>query len=71
MYFDGSSEEMRAITQEVNDTIEATQNSPAIPQDMRLPVNKRFLVGSYHLADDITIPIIPDEDDDQDTDTLT
>jgi len=71
MYFDGSSEEMRAITTEVNDTIEATQNSPAIPQDMRLPVNKRFMVGSYHLADDITIPIIPDEDDDQDADTLT
>ena len=74
MYFDGSSDEMRAITQEVNDTIEATQLSPAIPQDMRLPVNKRFKVGSYHLTDDITIPIIPDEDDmddNQDTTTLT
>jgi hypothetical protein len=73
MYFDGSSEEMRAITTEVNDTIEATQNSPAIPQDMRLPEKKRFMVGSYHLADDITIPILPVEDDmdDQDTDTLT
>jgi hypothetical protein len=71
MYFDGSSEEMRAITTEVNDTIAATQNSPAIPVDLRLPVNKRFMVGSYHLADDITIPIIPDEDDDQDADTLT
>jgi hypothetical protein len=35
---------------------------------MRLPEKKRFMVGSYHLADDITIPIIPDEDD---TDTLT
>ena len=70
MYFDGSSEEMRAITTEVNDTIEATQNSPAIPVDMRLPEKKRFMVGSYHLADDITIPIIPDEQD-QDTTTLT
>ena len=69
MYFDGSSEEMRAITTEVNDTIEATQLSPAIPQDMRLPVNKRFLVGSYHLADDITIPIVPVEDDMEDQDT--
>ena len=69
MYFDGSSDEMRAVTQEVNDTIEATQNSPAIPQDMRLPVNKRFLVGSYHLADDITIPILPVEDDMDDQDT--
>ena len=68
MYFDGSSEEMRAITTEVNDTISATQNSPAIPVDLRLPENRRFMVGSYHLADDITIPIIPDEDD---TDTLT
>jgi hypothetical protein len=68
MYFDGSSEEMRAITTEVNDTIQATQNSPAIPVDLRLPENRRFMVGSYHLADDITIPIIPDEDD---TDTLT
>jgi hypothetical protein len=28
------------------------------------------LVGSYHLADDITIPILPVEDD-MDTDTLT
>ena len=73
MYFDGSSEEMRAITQEVNDTIPATQNSPAIPVDLRLPSDKRFMVGSYHLADDITIPILPVEDDmdDQDTDTLT
>ena len=70
MYFDGSSEEMRAITQEVNDTITATQNSPAIPPDLRLPSDKRFMVGSYHLADDITIPILPVEDD-MDTDTLT
>ena len=71
MYFDGSSEEMRAITTEVNDTITATQNSPAIPYDLRLPTNKRFMVGSYHLADDITIPIPPVEDDMDDTDTLT
>jgi len=73
MYFDGSSEEMRAITTEVNDTIQATQNSPAIPVDLRLPENRRFMVGSYHLSDDITIPIPPVEDDmdDQDTDTLT
>jgi hypothetical protein len=73
MYFDGSSPEMRAITQEVNDTIEATQKSPAIPVDLRLPENKRFMVGSYHLADDITIPIIPvdDVEEDQDTTTLT
>ena len=63
MYFDGSTDEMRAITQEVNDTIEATQKSPAIPPDLRLPDNKRFMVGSYHLADDITIPIIRDEQD--------
>ena len=68
MYFDGSSPEMRAITQEVNDTIEATQKSPAIPPELRLPENKRFMVGSYHLADDITIPIIPvDVEEDQDT----
>jgi len=72
MYFDGSSPEMRAITQEVNDTIEATQKSPAIPVDLRLPENRRFMVGSYHLADDITIPIpVEDDMDDQDTDTLT
>ena len=73
MYFDGSSEEMRAITTEVNDTIEATQNSPAIPQDMRLPEKKRFMVGSYHLTDNITIPIPveDDMDDNQDTTTLT
>ena len=74
MYFNGSTDEMRAITQEVNDTIEATQNSPAIPVDMRLPEKKRFMVGSYHLADDITIPILPVEDDmedNQDTTTLT
>ena len=70
MYFDGSSPEMRAITQEVNDTIEATQKSPAIPVDLRIPENKRFMVGSYHLADDITIPTLPVEDD-MDTDTLT
>ena len=68
MYFDGSTNEMREITTEVNRTIEATQNSPAIPPDLRLPENKRFMVGSYHLADDITIPILPVEDD---TDTLT
>jgi hypothetical protein len=67
LYFEGSSEEMRAITTEVNDTIEATQNSPAIPVDLRIPENRRFMVGSYHLTDNITIPI-PDEDD---TDTLT
>ena len=70
MYFDGSSEEMRAITQEVNDTITATQNSPAIPVDLRLPSDKRFMVGSYHLTDNITIPVLPVEDD-MDTDTLT
>ena len=70
MYFDGSTDEMRAVTQEINDTISATQNSPAIPQDMRLPENKRFMVGSYHLTDNITIPV-PAQDDmdveDQDT----
>jgi hypothetical protein len=72
MYFDGSTDEMRAITQEVNDTIEATQKSPAIPPDLRLPDNKRFMVGSYHLTDNITIPIpVEDDMDDQDTDTLT
>ena len=70
MYFDGSSEEMRAITTEVNDTITATQNSPAIPPDLRLPSDKRFMVGSYHLTDNITIPVLPVEDD-MDTDTLT
>jgi hypothetical protein len=61
LYFDGSTDEMRAITQEVNDTIEATQSSPAIPQDMRLPEKKSFMVGSYHLTDNITIPILPQE----------
>ena len=72
MYFDGSTDEMRAITQEVNDTITATQNSPAIPVDLRLPSDKRFMVGSYHLTDNITIPIpVEDDMDDQDTDTLT
>jgi len=70
MYFEGSTDEMREVTQELNDTISATQNSPAIPVDMRLPENKRFMVGSYHLTDNITIPIIP-VDDDQDTTTLT
>ena len=71
MYFDGSTNEMREITTEVNRTIEATQNSPAIPPDLRLPENKRFMVGSYHLTDNITIPVLPVEDDmdveDQDT----
>ena len=62
MYFNGSSDEMRAVTQEVNDTIEATQNSPAIPPDLRLPEDKRFMVGSYHLTDNITIPILPVEE---------
>lgn len=70
MYFNGSSDKMRDVTQEINDTIYATQNSPAIPVDMRLPENKRFMVGSYHLTDNITIPV-PVEDDmdveDQDT----
>jgi len=61
MYFDGSTDEMREVTQEVNDTISATQNSPAIPQDLRLPEKKRFMVGSYHLTDNITIPILPQE----------
>jgi len=68
MYFNGSTDEMRDVTQEINDTIEATQNSPAIPVDMRLPENKRFMVGTYHLTDNITIPVIPDDDvEDQDT----
>jgi hypothetical protein len=74
MYFDGSTtDEMRGITQQVNDTISATQNSPAIPYDLRLPVDKRFMVGSYHLTDNITIPIPSqdDMDDNQDTTTLT
>jgi hypothetical protein len=62
MYFEGSTDEMREVTQELNDTIEATQNSPAIPVDMRLPENKRFMVGTYHLTDDITIPIEEDQD---------
>ena len=61
MYFDGSTDEMRTITEEVNDTITDTQNSPAIPQDLRLPEEKRFMVGSYHLTDNITIPIPPQE----------
>lgn len=69
MYFDGSTDEMRAITTEVNDTITATQNSPAIPYDLRLPSDKRFMVGSYHLTDNITIPILPVEDDMDDQDT--
>jgi hypothetical protein len=71
MYFDGSSPEMRSITQEVNDTIQATQLSPAIPVDLRTPENRRFMVGSYHLADDITIPIPAQDDmDDEDQDTM-
>jgi hypothetical protein len=61
MYFEGSTDEMRAITQEVNDTIEEIQNSPAIPQDMRLPENKRFMVGSYRLTDNLSVPIELDE----------
>jgi hypothetical protein len=61
MYFEGSTDEMRAITQELNDTIEATQNSPAIPQDMRLPTDKRFMVGQYHLTDNLSVPIKLDE----------
>jgi len=71
MYFEGSSDEMREVTQELNDTISATQNSPAIPVDLRLPENKRFMVGSYHLTDDITIPIpVEDDMDDEDQDTF-
>jgi hypothetical protein len=61
MYFEGSTDEMRAITQEVNDTIEEIQNSPAIPQDMRLPEKKRFMVGSYRLTDNLSVPIELDE----------
>ena len=62
MYFNGSSDEMRAVTQELNDTILTTQDSPAIPVDLRLPEDKRFMVGSYHLTDNITIPILPVEE---------
>ena len=69
MYFDGSTDEMREITQEVNRTIEATQNSPAIPPDLRLPENKRFMVGSYHLTDNITIPVPVEDDMDDNQDT--
>ena len=69
MYFEGSTDEMREVTQEINDTISATQNSPAIPVDMRLPESKRFMVGTYHLTDDITIPIIPVDDVEEGQDT--
>lgn len=62
MYFNGSFDEMRAVTQELNDTILTTQESPAIPPDLRLPEDKRFMVGSYHLTDNITIPILPVEE---------
>ena len=57
MYYNGSTDEMRDITIRVNETIEMTQMSPAIPQDLRLPIKKSFMVGSYHLTDNITIPI--------------
>jgi len=61
MYFNGSTDEMRGITDEVNYTIESTQDSPAIPIDLRLPENKDFRVGSYHLIDNLTVPIKLDE----------
>jgi len=61
MYFEGSTDEMRETTQLLNDTIEATQKSPAIPQDLRMTYDRRFMVGQYHLIDNLTVPIELDE----------
>ena len=57
LFFVGSTEDMRDATQEINNTIRVTQDSPAIPEDMRLPSDKRLMVGSYHLMDNLTVPI--------------
>ena len=62
LFFNGSTDEMRELKNEVSKTIEDVQQSPAIPQDMRLPTSQaRLMIGSFFTADDITIPE-PDED---------
>jgi hypothetical protein len=49
-----SSEEVKWLRDEIEQTIYHTQNSPAIPQDMRL--DKQIVVGYYRLTDNLTIP---------------
>ena len=64
MFFVGTTDEMRTVKSEVDKTIEEVQQSPAIPQDMRLP-DGRFMVGSFITADGLTVPE-PEEDIEED-----
>ncbi len=49
-----SREEVQWLREEIEQTIHHTQNSSAIPQDMRL--DKPIMVGYYRLTDNLTIP---------------
>lgn len=66
LFFNGSTDEMRELKNEVSKTIEDVQKSPAIPPDMRIPTYEaRLIVGSFFTADNITIPE-PEPDDIED-----
>ena len=69
LFFNGSMDKMRELKDEVNKTIGDIQESPAIPPEMRLPTSQaRLVIGSFFIADDITIPE-PEEVDEDTTDT--
>ena len=65
LFFNGSTDEMRELKNEVSKTIEDVQQSPAIPYDMRLP-DGRFMVGSFFTADGLTVPEPEPEEDIED-----
>jgi hypothetical protein len=54
-----SSEEVKWLRDEIEQTIYHTQNSPAIPQDMRL--EKPITIGYYRLTDNLTIPNVEEQ----------
>ena len=65
LFFNGSTDEMRELKNEVSKTIEDVQQSPAIPQDMRLP-DGRFMVGSFITVQGLTVPEPEPEDIEED-----
>ena len=65
LFFVGTTDEMRELKNDVNKTIEDVQQSPAIPQDMRLP-DGRFMVGSFITIQGLTVPEPEPEDIEED-----
>ena len=65
IFFVGSTEEMRELKVEIEDTIRAVQESSAIPPELRLP-DRRFTIGDIITTDNLTVP----EPEPNDIDTI-